>query len=57
MMSLVLWSARFDICVVIDRARRTLLIKFADDTLDESPEIEKVLREANTIMRMRCAVG
>lgn len=35
------------------RARRTLLIKFENDELDESPEIEKVLKEANTIMRMK----
>ena len=35
------------------RARRTLLLKFENDDLDESEVIEKVLREANTIMRMR----
>ena len=35
------------------RARRTLLIKFENDALDESEDIEKVLREANTIMRMK----
>ena len=42
-----------EVCRRMYRARRTLLIKFADDSLDESVEIEKVLREANTIMRMR----
>ena len=35
------------------RARSTLLLKFRDDTLDESEDIEKVLKEANTIMRMK----
>ena len=35
------------------RARKTLLIKFENDALDESEEVEKVLREANTIMRMK----
>jgi hypothetical protein len=29
------------------RARRTLLLKFDNDDLDESVAIEKVLREAN----------
>jgi hypothetical protein len=40
-------------CRRMYRARRTLLIKFENDGLDESEEIEKVLREANTIMRMK----
>jgi hypothetical protein len=35
------------------RARSTLLLKFEDDTLDESIEIESTLREANTILRMK----
>jgi hypothetical protein len=35
------------------RARKSLLVKFEDDAIDESLEIEKVLREANTIMRMK----
>ena len=35
------------------RARNTLLIKFEDDSLDESVEAETTLREANTIMRMK----
>lgn len=42
-----------EVCRRMYRARRTLLIKFSDDTLDESEDIEKVLREANTIMRMK----
>lgn len=40
-------------CRRMYRARRTLLIKFENDDLDESEDIEKVLREANTIMRMK----
>ena len=35
------------------RARKTLLIKFENDAFDESTDIEKVLKEANTIMRMK----
>ena len=35
------------------RARRTLLIQFENDSIDESKEIEAVLREAYTIMRMK----
>ena len=35
------------------RARRTLLVKFDNDAWDESEDIEKVLKEANTIMRMK----
>jgi hypothetical protein len=35
------------------RARSTLLLQYTDDTLDESADLEEVLREANTIMRMR----
>jgi len=42
-----------EVCRRMYRARRTLLIKFENDDLDESTEIEKVLREANTIMRMK----
>eukprot|EP01036_Dinobryon_divergens_P023719 gene23719-32100_t len=42
-----------EVCRRMYRARRTLLIKFENDELDESPDIEKVLREANTIMRMK----
>lgn len=42
-----------EVCRRMYRARRTLLIKFTNDDLDESEEIEKVLREANTIMRMK----
>merc|ERR1740124_2128008 len=33
------------------RARRTLLIQYADDGIDESEQIEKLLREAETVMR------
>ena len=42
-----------EVCRRMYRARRTLLLKFDNDDLDESVEIEKVLREANTIMRMK----
>ena len=35
------------------RARRTLVVQFAGDGLDESSEVQAVLREANTIMRMK----
>ena len=42
-----------EVCRRMYRARSTLLLKFKDDSLDESDEIEKVLREANTIMRMK----
>jgi hypothetical protein len=42
-----------EVCRRMYRARRTLLLKFENDDLDESEAIEKVLREANTIMRMR----
>jgi hypothetical protein len=42
-----------EVCRRMYRARRTLLVKFEDDSLDESEDIEKVLREANTIMRMK----
>ena len=40
-------------CRRMYRARNTLLIKFEDDSLDESVEAETTLREANTIMRMK----
>ena len=42
-----------EVCRRMYRARRTLLIKFENDALDESEEIAKVLGEANTIMRMK----
>ena len=42
-----------EVCRRMYRARRTLLIQFENDSLDESDEIEKVLKEANTIMRMK----
>ena len=42
-----------EVCRRMYRARSTLLLKFDDDSLDESEEIEEVLREANTIMRMK----
>ena len=42
-----------EVCRRMYRARRTLLLKFDNDDLDESVAIEKVLREANTIMRMK----
>ena len=42
-----------EVCRRMYRARRTLLVKFDNDSLDESEDIEKVLKEANTIMRMK----
>ena len=33
------------------RARRTLVIEYDDDPLDESEEVEALLREAETVMR------
>lgn len=35
------------------RARKTLVLRFQNDNLDESEEIAKVLKESNTIMRMK----
>ena len=35
------------------RARRTLIIGYEDDPIDESDEVEEVLREARSITRMR----
>lgn len=35
------------------RARRTLIIEFSDDSLDESDQIEQLLKEAESITRMR----
>lgn len=35
------------------RARRTLLLQYDSDPLDESEEIEELLREAETVMRMK----
>lgn len=40
-------------CRRMYRARNTLVLKFATDSIDESEDIVKVLREANTIMRMK----
>lgn len=40
-------------CRRMYRARHTLVLKFASDSIDESDDIVKVLREANTIMRMK----
>ena len=40
-------------CRRMYRARKTLLLKFNNDALDESTDIERILREANTIMRMK----
>lgn len=42
-----------EVCRRMYRARRTLLIKFDNDSIDESEQILSVLREANTIMRMK----
>ena len=42
-----------EVCRRMYRARRTLLVKFNHDNLDESEQIQTVLREANTIMRMK----
>lgn len=35
------------------RARRTLLVQFENDVLDETTDLESLLKEANTIMRMK----
>eukprot|EP00980_Cylindrotheca_fusiformis_P028169 scaffold22583_cov106-Cylindrotheca_fusiformis.AAC.40 len=35
------------------RARRTLVLGFSDDSLDESEKIEEILKEAESITRMR----
>jgi hypothetical protein len=35
------------------RARRTLILGYEDDPIDESDEVEEVLREALSITRMR----
>lgn len=35
------------------RARRTLLLQYKDDGIDESPEVESLLKEAETVMRMK----
>jgi hypothetical protein len=35
------------------RARRTLVLGFSDDGIDESEEIEQILKEAESITRMR----
>lgn len=35
------------------RARRTLILGYEDDPIDESDEVEQVLREALSITRMR----
>ena len=35
------------------RARRTLILEFSDDSLDESGDIEDLLKEAERIIRMK----
>lgn len=35
------------------RARRTLVLSFSDDAIDESKQIEQILKEAESITRMR----
>lgn len=35
------------------RARRTLILEFTDDSIDESNELEELLKEAESITRMR----
>ena len=35
------------------RARRTLLLQYKNDPIDESPEIESLIKEAETVMRMK----
>ena len=42
-----------EVCRRMYRARSTLLLKFDNDSLDESEDIEQILKEANTIMRMK----
>merc|ERR1711990_893412 len=34
------------------RARRTLLIQFESDAIDETPELERILREASALEHM-----
>mmetsp|Transcript_67566 Transcript_67566/g.186705 ORF Transcript_67566/g.186705 Transcript_67566/m.186705 type:complete len:240 (-) Transcript_67566:494-1213(-) len=40
-------------CRRMYRARRTLLVKFENDAIDESDELERVLQEAKGIMRLK----
>ena len=35
------------------RARRTLIVEYSDDGLDESADIEELLNEARSVTRMR----
>ena len=35
------------------RARRTLLVQFENDAIDESEELESVIQEAKDIMRLK----
>jgi hypothetical protein len=35
------------------RARRTLILEYSDDSLDESAQVEQLLKEAESITRMR----
>lgn len=42
-----------DVCRKLYRARSTLILKFKDDNLDDSIDIEKLLLEANEIMKVK----
>ena len=42
-----------EVCRRMYRARRTLIIKFDEDTIDESQGIYQVLQESQNIMRMK----
>jgi len=42
-----------EVCRRMYRARRTLLVQFEDDSIDESENLMKVLQESRSIMRMK----
>jgi hypothetical protein len=42
-----------EVCRRMYRARRTLLVRFEDDSIDESENLMKVLQESRSIMRMK----
>jgi hypothetical protein len=42
-----------EVCRRMYRARRTLLVQFEEDSIDESENLMKVLQESRSIMRMK----
>lgn len=46
-----------DVLRMMYRAKKTLLVQFQTDSLDETQELEKLLVEANTIMKMKLNRG